>query len=398
MHHGLPTLELTKPDGSLLTRIEAEKHVRDVCKTSHVQRRFAWGQLGLDYQFVWMMKPITVTHWILDELIRKKQIAGDLLGIQPELDTDDSYFNSFIQRLAVFVQDGRALQPKEGEGIIMADFQQMGPPNGQPPGAPGYNPPPPPAGFGPPPQPPGYAPQQPPQGYAPPQQGFAPPQQGFGPPPMQPPPQQYQQPQQPSFPPQGAPPPIPPPQMAPPSMGAPPPAMGAPQTMAPPPMGAPPQQPQMAPPGQPPAPPAQAPSNRRGRGKAAEGAPPQPGVLPGQQALPLGNAQQPQGFGAPPAMAGFGPPAMGQPQQQQGGGDTAALQAQINELKGLVAAQSRQLEGLLSMVGQVLHLSKGTDAAVSCMIRPYYEKQLPQQPQQLGTEATFKEIGLPYPS
>lgn len=366
-------LTLSKPDGSLLTRIEAEKELREKCKIFHNMGLLASYHLGLENRFALGMTPTSIIHWILDEMIRKKLIAGEQIGVQPDLESDASYFNAYTQRLGVFVQNGQALMPKEGEGIDMSDFQQNGaPPQGFTP------PPPPPMGYG------QQAPQQQQQYQQPQQQG------GFGPPPGAPP-QNF-------GPPPGGPPAFGPPTGAPgfgpppggPPMGPPP---GFPQQAAPP-------QPQMPPQGMPPQqaapppPPAQAPSNRR-RGKAAEAAPPAQ-AAPTQQTMPFPGgapAQQPQGFGAPPAVPGYGPPVMGQPQAQQAApqADTGALQAQINELKGIVNMQSQVLQ-------QLLHIAKGIDAAVSITVRPYYEKLLPTQPSQLGTEATFKEIGLPYPS
>ncbi len=367
----LPSLALRKPDGSLLTRIEAETELWDKCKTSHTMRRLAWGQFGLDSRYAWILKPTSVTHWVLDELIRKKQIAGDPIGVQPELESDDSYFNSYVQRLKVFVEDGRALMPKEGEGIDMGDFNGQQPPNGQPPM--GYAPPPPPMGF------PGQQGAPPPQGMAPPQQPppqFGAPQPGF--PPQAPqfggqPQQQQYAPQQPSFPPQGAPPPIAAPQQ-----------QQMPQQMAP--QGMMPQQ------AAPPTPPAQAPSNRRGRGKADAGAVP-PGMPnpPVQQQMPFPGAQQPQQampqFGAAPSMGA--PMQQGMPSQQPAGGPD--LLAQIAELKGLIAAQDQTLK-------QILHVLKGADAVASIMVRGYYNLPLPQQASQLNTEATFGEMKMPYPS
>lgn len=378
-----PALALAKPDGSVLNRVEAEKELWDKCKTSHTMRRLAWGQFGLDNRYTWMLKPTSITHWILDEMIRKRMIAGDPIGVQPELESDDSYFNSFIQRLKVFVEDGRAMLPKEGEGIDMENFNQGAPPpmNGQPTNMPGYAPPPPP--------PMGYpAPQGQPQQF---QQQPPPPSQYAAPPP---PPAQYgappavpgypapqgqqqmqfgqqapqfgqQAPQVASpFPPQGPPPPIGQPQMPPQGM-----PQAAPQgMMTGPAQGAP-----------PPAPPATSPSNRRGRGKSAEAAP--------QAAPPQQNFNTPpQGMMPPQGMPQFGQQVAQAPQ----GGGSDALQAQVAELKGIIAQQAQQ-------IAQILHMVKGVDAAVSILIRPYYEKGLPQQPQQLGTEATFKECQLPYP-
>jgi hypothetical protein len=361
------TLALKKADGSPLSRIEAESELWTKCKTSHAMRLLAANQFGLDSRYVWRLKPTSVTHWLLDEMVRKRLIAGDQIGVQPDLESDDSYFNAYIQRLGAFVQDGRALMPKEGEGINMTDFnhQMPPPPNGQPQQS-GYAPPPPPPMGGFPQQ------QQPPQFQGAPQQSYgAPPppapQAGFGAPPQPsfgPPPQFNTMPPQqggaPSFPPQGPPPPI----------------------------SQPPQQ--AGPPGAPPAPPAQAPSNRRGRGKAAEaGPPPAAGGFPQPSAtpMPFPNGAPAQGGFAPP---GAPPQQFGAPPTQAGPGIEAAM-AQIAALQGIVSQQAQQIADLVTLV-------KGIDAGVSILVRPCYNRQFPNDASQLGIRATFAEIGLPYPS
>jgi hypothetical protein len=385
----IPELVLKKPDGSLLTRIEAEAELWDKCKTSHMMRRLAWGRYGLDQRFTWILKPTSVTHWVLDELSRKKFISGDPIGVQPELESDDSYFSSFVQRLKVFVEEGRALAPKEGEGINMSDFQHPGPmmmpQNGQQPSMPGFAAPPSPVGF-PPAPPPMGAPQfqqpQAPVGFppqAPPPMGAPQAPQGY--PPAGPQfgaPQFGAQPQQPAFPPQAMPAP-----------GAPPPMM----------------QPQ----GAPPAPPAQAPANRRGRGKTD--AAPAPGTLPGQQQLPMG--APPQGFGAPPMMppqfgAPQGMPQMGAPQQmapqtqqapmQQGGANNGELLAAIAQLKNIVEEQGKLLQHLGSKLLETQRMVKAIDIVSSISLRGFYNAPRPATEADLGLEATFKAVNIPYPS
>lgn len=373
-------LALTKPDGTQMTRVEAEKALWEQCKTSHVMRRVAASQFGLDSRYVWGLKPTSITHWILDELIRKRVISGEQIGVNPDLESDDSYFNSYIQKLAVFVQEGRALQPKEGEGINMSDFNhQMPPPNGQN----GFAPP---NAFSQPPQQPQFQ-QQPPQqgGYAPPappqfnagQSSFGPPPQpSFGPPPPAAPPQNVSPP--PSFPPQGPPPPV-----------------------------AAPQQQGFAPPtGAPPPPPAAAPqAARRGRRASEPGTPPQQAQpqpsaqmqmqMPTMPAAPAFGAPPPVSFGNAPAPA-FGQPApsapqqMQQPQQQGPDPDIEFLKGAVKQLSQIVASQDETLK-------QILRLVRGIDASTSVPIRGYWQKPLPTSGEQLSNEATFKEIGLPYP-
>jgi hypothetical protein len=103
----------------------------------------------------------------------------------------------------------------------------------------------------------------------------------------------------------------------------------------------------------------------------------------------------PQGFGPPqmpqPAQQ-FGGPPQGNPgiPQQQGGTGTDDLKAQIAALKGLVEAQAQQ-------ISQLVFNSKINDVAMSYVLRGYFGKNMPQDANQLGLVAAFKEIGLPIP-
>src|SRR4051812_33963433 len=106
--HDLAQLALSKPDGSGLSRIEAEKELWDKCKIVHNMRLLAAYHFGLENRFALSMTPTSAVHWLLDEMIRKRMIAGEQIGVQPELESDNSYFNSYIQRLRVFVENGQA--------------------------------------------------------------------------------------------------------------------------------------------------------------------------------------------------------------------------------------------------------------------------------------------------
>jgi hypothetical protein len=276
----IPDLQLSHPDGTPLTRIEADQYIRETLRKVHWLRILANKKYGLPKQYTFGMTELMVRHWFLDEAIRRGELVGDQVGVNLQNYNDENEQRQFAQRLAAMIQAGQAVHPKEGEGIDMSNIPQP------PPGAPSNGQPPQPQGFIPPPPPP--------MGVAgPPQQGFVPPQpqaQPYMPPATQGPPQGYV-PQPPPMPQQVAPP------MAPPMM---------PPGYAPPP-GAPPMMPQAGPPQMPPGPPqapppqaAPATSGRRGRGKAAEPAP--------QAAAPQGSPPMP-----PQGAGGFIPPMPQQP-------------------------------------------------------------------------------------
>lgn len=203
---GLAELKLTKDDGTLLTRIEAEHKLRE---ETVYHRRLRAAKVGLPNKVAQHMLPISITHWLLDHWVQTKQITGEILGIRAEFDADDNkeYVQQLAQRLSIFVEYGYAVTPHPGEGIDMTfvppGFPPMPPqPNGQQAPA-SFTPPPPPPmpGMPMPGQAPQMAPQQmmmppmpgqPPQGF--PQQGGFP-QQMAPQPPMPPMPPQPPQPQ-----------------------------------------------------------------------------------------------------------------------------------------------------------------------------------------------------------
>lgn len=270
---GIPEFQYKHPDGRPRTRIEMDQGLRKEIPKVHWLRIHAARTLGLPKQIAWDMREIVLRHWILDEMIRKQFIVGDLLGVNATSYNDETELRQFTQQLTALIQAGQAIQPQHAEGIDM-----------------NYTPPPPPV-MGGAPQQTAYAPGPP----APPGPPMGPP--GYPAAPPGPPQQQYH-------------PPGPPQQAAPPSY-APPPA-GVP--MAPPSM----QPPPMAPPSVPAGPPAPGP----GRRKRGEAAPPQatapvPSMAPSvpQNFAPANYAQPPQA--APQYTQPVPPPVQFQPPQVQ---------------------------------------------------------------------------------
>jgi hypothetical protein len=330
------------------TRLEMDEWLRAEVPKVHWLRIHACRTLGLPKQISWDMREIVLRHWMLDELIRRQLITGDLLGVNATTSNDEAELRQFTQRLTAIIQAGQAVQPQHAEGVDMNGYQPPPPPvmGGAPqPGPQAAYPPGPPA----PPQgahmPTGYAPgpQQPP---GPPQQQFAP------------------QPQAPVGPPGYAPPPV----------GVP---MGPPQTMQPP-------QAPVGPPGAPP----QAPPAGGGRRARRQDAAPQP-TAPAAPVPPMGpGAPQgfaPAGYAAPAAPGGFAPPvpqmassaAMGVPPPQNFQAPTPQVAAPTVDLSGVnqkldqilarIAVTEKKLE-LVSMVdtivGRAIYQKGGTaDAA-----------------------------------
>lgn len=371
----IPDLHLTRPDGTPLSRIEAEQKVRETWPKVHWRRIMANKHFGLSKQHSFGLKEVMLLHWYLDEAVRRGLVVGNQVGVDLQNYNDENEQRQFAQRLAAMIQGGESLQPKEGEGIDMSNVPQppIGTPqNGQAP-QPGFVPPPPPMGMAP---QPGYAPPQaPPQ--MPPQPGFVPqqpqaaqpmmqPQQGFVPPGAPP---QFAPPQ-----PAYAPPPAPqgfaPPQAAPMMPPGYAPQPGAPQPMmAPPPMpgpGAPPQ-----------APPQQASGGRRGRGKSDQAAAPAPTAAP-VPAMPQGNP----GFAPLPPQQPFQPMVpQAAPMPQAAAGpqlDLSALTQRLDQLTQQLAFQGRQLAM--------------SNMALTILSRAVYSKQGSSD-----LESWLKELGIPLP-
>lgn len=376
---GIPELVYNHPDGRQRTRLEMDQWLRSEFPKIHWLRIVSNKLFGLPKTVAWDMREIVLRHWLLDEMVRRQLIVGDVLGVNATASHDDDVeLRQLTQRLSVLIQVGQAVQPQHAEGIDMNNYVPppppvMGPPNGQQaPQQQSYPPGPPP--------PPG-APQMGPGGYAPP-----------GPPagpPMQPPAPQFTQPPAPQ---QFAQPPGPP--------------AGAPnmtQGYGPPPgvpMGPPPGAPPMAaaPPG-PPGPPQGAPTGggRRGPRKAApdaQPAAPQPmappvGGPPGapQGFAPAGYAPQaPQaGVQMPPNMASGGPTGVPVPtfQAPVAPQQAAAPDPRIDQLIQLVTAQNQQIA---SLKNDVQLLSQATTVT----LRYVYQKP--------GTAAVadfLRELGVP---
>jgi hypothetical protein len=139
------------PDGAPYSRIEMEARIRGIASTVQVKRLIAIEKYGLQTKVAYDMKPITVIHWLHYKMIDKGEAQGDKMVISSELGADHvpETFNQFCQRLAIFIENGSALMPPDGE--IPMDKLNIPPPPGQP-MAPGQQPQP--QAFTPPPPPP----------------------------------------------------------------------------------------------------------------------------------------------------------------------------------------------------------------------------------------------------
>jgi hypothetical protein len=350
---GIPELEyFDHQQGRPKTRLEMEHWLREKIPKVHWLRIIACKLFHLPKPISWDMREIVLKHWLLDEMIRRQQITGDMLGVNQTASNDDGELRQFQQRLAALIQSGQAVLPQHVEGVDMNGFTPPPPPNGQsqytaPPAPPG-----PPAGPPAPPMPAG-----PPQGYA------------------QPPMQQTQMPG-PGF------------------QAPPPPQQAAP--MGPPGYGPPPGPPMSGPPMSPPpsAPPQQA-ATGRGRRKAADAGPPAapPPAAPVPAMGPPG-VQPPSGFAPLPAGApSFGPPpVVATPPQAQNTQMAAAqnsigdaLYERLENLTKLVEAQGKQIAELQKVVQM-------TSMVTTILGRGMYSKQ--------GTADVagfLQELGQPLP-
>lgn len=342
---GIPGMQYTNPDGSPKSRLEMDQWMRKEMLRVFWLRIHAFRTFGLSKQIAYDMREICVRHWLLDEMIRRGFITGDLLGVNANTSNDEGELRQFTQRLTAMIQAGQAVQPQYAEGVDMN----------------GYTPPPPPVPMGPPgapapgpaypPGPPG-PPQQ--QQYQPP----GPPVQGYPPGPPAPPAGPPAAPQY------AAPPPMGPPGYAPPPAGVP---------TAPPPMAAPPGPP--APMGPPAAP---APARRGGRKAAGESG---PAVAPPPPAgPPMGPPGAPQGFApagfAPPAPQGYAPPpAAPMMQAPQAPAPTAAAEIDLTpllqRLDALAAQNAAQQQQNTALTKKVELLSMIT----TIVCRAIYQKQ-----------------------
>lgn len=143
-----------KADGTPYSRLEMEERLRDIASTAQIKKLIAIETFGLSTKVAYTMKPITVIHWLLDAMISKGYAQGDKMNISSDQGADDvpETFNQFLQLLAIFIENGSALRPQEGEipdmnklnippppGQAMAPGQPAPQPQGQ-----GFTPPPPP--------------------------------------------------------------------------------------------------------------------------------------------------------------------------------------------------------------------------------------------------------------
>jgi len=331
----IPDLQLSHPDGTPLTRIEADQHIRETLRKVHWLRILANKRYGLAKQFTFGMTELMLRHWFLDEAIRRGEIVGDVVGINSPNYNDENEIRQFTQRLVCLIQAGQAVQPKEGEGIDMVNIPQSPPGTMNQQSIQGFiPPPPPPMGIpgGPPSQ--GFIPPGPPQSYSPPQ------------PPQPPQPQQNFIPQAPPMMPPGYAPPPGTPSMMPPQS---PPPQAAPPTPA-----------------------------RRGRGKA-EAAPSNmpmgtggfvPQVPQGQPFLPLPQNMAPQGQSFLPLPSAPNP---------NGASSTLdALLQKIDQLTQTVSVLSRKLDM--------------TNLAVTALSRAHYMRNGTAE-----IEVWLRELGVQLP-
>jgi hypothetical protein len=133
-----------KPDGSLPTRFEREKELREKASRLHERRRLAMEKYGLPAKVAYDMKTITLIHWILDKMIEYGEVSGEYMGVSSELGADDDKenFDRFTQLLALFIERGWAVTPNDGEGIDMNKINVPPVPAQIPGGAPGFPAPP----------------------------------------------------------------------------------------------------------------------------------------------------------------------------------------------------------------------------------------------------------------
>lgn len=133
---GVP-LQMTQSNGDLFHRLEMEQQLREKIETVHERRLLAIEPYGLEHKVAYDMKPVTVTHWILDEMIRRGLINGEEIGVGSTLGSDNhpESFKQFGQRLALFIENGWAVSPHKAEGIDMSKYPPAPPvgvpPNGQ---------------------------------------------------------------------------------------------------------------------------------------------------------------------------------------------------------------------------------------------------------------------------
>ena len=129
----IPELQYTKPDGTLLSRIEMEQQIKEKwSKPVHWLRLMANKIYGLPKAPTFDMREAVLRHWVLDEMVRKGQVTGNLIGVNVQTYNYDAAQRQFLQSLVAMVQSGNALLPNEGEGVDMNQFTKP-PPTPMPP-------------------------------------------------------------------------------------------------------------------------------------------------------------------------------------------------------------------------------------------------------------------------
>lgn len=357
--NGIPGMQYAHPDGTRKSRLEMDQWLRKEIPKVHWLRIHACRTFGLSKQISFDMREICLRHWILDEMVRRNFIAGDLLGVNTNSSNDEGELRQFTQRLTAMIQAGLAVQPQHAEGVDMN----------------GYTPPPPPVPMGPPAAPAAPGPSYPPGPPGPPQQQYQPP---------GPPVQSY--PPGPPAPPAGPPPGPPAPQYAPPA------PMGPP-SYAPPPASVPTAPPPMAAPPAPMGPPAAPAAPRRGRrpAEAAPVAPPPAAPMPpGAPApfAPAGFAPAPQGYAPPPPAAPMMQAPVAPPQQVQEMAPEVDLTPVLQRLDALAAQNTALQQQNMALTKKVEMLSMVT--TVVC--RGIYQKQ-----GNADVAAFLTELGIPLP-
>lgn len=117
---GAIELQTSKENGHPKNRYEMETWLRDNIQTAQ-EKRLKAIEMGLPAKVAYDMKLISVIHWILDRLIDEGRVEGDKLEVSSDLgfDNNKDNFDQFTQRLAIFIENGQAATPIDGEGIDM---------------------------------------------------------------------------------------------------------------------------------------------------------------------------------------------------------------------------------------------------------------------------------------
>lgn len=354
-------------NGQKLQRIQMEQQIREKFPAALRWAVLAIGY-GMDQSHALLAPPVFTLHWLLDEMVRRQQLDGDVFGLPPEAHLNAPMMTHFTQQLDVAIQTGQAMSPAMGEGVDMS--KPAAPPTvpSQFPTVPGAAP-----SIPAPPQmaaPAMPAPFQVPAGIPAPPQMSMPPQMSPAMPPM----------------PASAPRPMVPQMPTAPASG--PPTVPAPHS--PPPGPVPP--PQM--------PPAQPPARATSRRKAAEPAAPQPGVpqmmpgvVPGAPVMPQMPQAAPQ-FAPQPTVSS---PAIDPNQLRQ------IVREELGPVIGLVEKVLARGEGVEATVNAIGRYVKKMGMVAGLLFRYWWfmpdklKVGLPTTAAHLDLEQTLTEIGFKDP-